>query len=219
MGTIWWQLNDTWPVTSWAVVDASGRPKPAWYALRDAYAPRLLTIQPRGSSLAVVAVNDTAERWVIAGDVRRLDVDGRTRAGAELDVVLDAWSCRLVVLPPAVATSASPERELLVAEAGTTRAWWWFVADRDFAYAAPRFDVAVMTEAPGRHRIRLVADRLVRDVALFVDRLAPGAEVDRQLVTALAGEPIDLVVTGLDTADGTVLATRPICRTANDLVV
>ncbi len=219
MGTIWWQLNDSWPVTSWAVVDASGRPKPAWYALRDAYASRLLTIQPRGSSLVVVAVNDTAEPWVVAGDVRRLDVDGRTRAGAELDAVVEPWSCGLVVLPSAVATSASPERELLLAEAGTSRAWWWFVADRDFAYPAPRFDVDVTTEAPGRHRVRLVPDRLVRDLALFVDRLAPGAEVDRQLITALPGEPIDLVVTGLDTVDETVLSTRPVGRTANDLVI
>src|SRR5690606_29030544 len=47
MGTIWWQLNDCWPVTSWAIVDAGGGRKPAWYALRDAYAPRLVTIQPR----------------------------------------------------------------------------------------------------------------------------------------------------------------------------
>ena len=27
MGTIWWQLNDCWPVTSWAVVDGGGAPQ------------------------------------------------------------------------------------------------------------------------------------------------------------------------------------------------
>src|ERR1041384_6436219 len=43
MGSVLWQLNDCWPVTSWAVVDGAGRLKPAWYALRRAYAPRLLT--------------------------------------------------------------------------------------------------------------------------------------------------------------------------------
>ena len=39
MGAIVWQLNDCWPVTSWAAVDGDGRRKPLWYALRRAYAP------------------------------------------------------------------------------------------------------------------------------------------------------------------------------------
>ena len=39
------------------------------------------------------------------------------------------------------------------------------------------------------------------------------------LITALPGELIDLVVTGLDTVDETVLAARPVGRTANDLVL
>ena len=33
-GTIVWQLNDCWPVTSWAAIDGDGRPKPLYYALR-----------------------------------------------------------------------------------------------------------------------------------------------------------------------------------------
>ncbi|MGK5678864.1 glycosyl hydrolase 2 galactose-binding domain-containing protein [Actinoplanes sp. URMC 104] len=51
-GTIMWQLNDCWPVTSWAAVDGDGRKKPLWYALRAAYADRLLTFQPRPAAPA-----------------------------------------------------------------------------------------------------------------------------------------------------------------------
>ena len=47
-----WQLNDCWPVTSWAAVDGDGRRKPLWYALRRSYRDRLLTIQPRDGELA-----------------------------------------------------------------------------------------------------------------------------------------------------------------------
>ena len=36
-GSIVWQLNDCWPVTSWAAVDGDGRAKPLLYALRQAY--------------------------------------------------------------------------------------------------------------------------------------------------------------------------------------
>ncbi|MBP0587642.1 hypothetical protein J8J22_21515, partial [Mycobacterium tuberculosis] len=55
MGAIVWQLNDCWPVTSWAAVDGYGRKKPLWYALRAVYDPHLLTIQPREGGLAIVA--------------------------------------------------------------------------------------------------------------------------------------------------------------------
>jgi beta-mannosidase len=40
VGAIVWQLNDCWPVVSWAAVDGAGRRKPLWYALRAAYADR-----------------------------------------------------------------------------------------------------------------------------------------------------------------------------------
>ena len=82
MGTIWWQINDCWPVTSWAVVDGGGVPKPAWFALRDVYRPQLITVQPRGSALVVFAVNDSSESWVVEGTVRRLRFDGTVLADA-----------------------------------------------------------------------------------------------------------------------------------------
>ena len=217
MGTIWWQLNDSWPVTSWALLDASGRPKPAWYALRDTYAPRLLTIQPRGAALAAVAVNDTAEPWRVDGAVRRHDLAGGVLAAAALDLVVDAWSVGMVVLPTGVSTPASPAREHLLADAGGMRAWWWFVADRDVAYPPTPLEAEVDAVAPGRHRVRLVSDGLVRDLTLFVDRLAPGAEVDRQMISALAGEVIEVEVSGLADVDAVEISSPPVCRTANDL--
>jgi beta-mannosidase len=38
MGTLLWQLNDCWPVTSWSILDASKIPKASWYAVKNAYA-------------------------------------------------------------------------------------------------------------------------------------------------------------------------------------
>nr|BFE84482.1 hypothetical protein GCM10020093_070830 [Planobispora longispora] len=59
MGTIVWQLNDCWPVTSWAAVDGDGRRKPLWYALRRVYADRLLGVLDG----VVAVVNDGDEPW------------------------------------------------------------------------------------------------------------------------------------------------------------
>ncbi len=38
-GALVWQLNDCWPVTSWAIVDSLLRPKPAYYVVRRELAP------------------------------------------------------------------------------------------------------------------------------------------------------------------------------------
>jgi beta-mannosidase len=48
MGTLYWQLNDIWPVTSWASIDYSGRYKGLQYAAKRFYNPILLSCEEIG---------------------------------------------------------------------------------------------------------------------------------------------------------------------------
>ena len=45
MGSLLWQLNDCWPVTSWSITDYSRQPKAAWYAVREAYRDDVLPVK------------------------------------------------------------------------------------------------------------------------------------------------------------------------------
>ena len=47
MGTLYWQLNDAWPVTSWSSIDYYGRPKVLQERLKTLYAPVLLSIDQK----------------------------------------------------------------------------------------------------------------------------------------------------------------------------
>ncbi|KAJ9119092.1 hypothetical protein QFC22_003583 [Naganishia vaughanmartiniae] len=44
-GALVWQLNDSWPVSSWAIIDYFLRPKPAYYSIKRELAPVSVGIQ------------------------------------------------------------------------------------------------------------------------------------------------------------------------------
>jgi beta-mannosidase len=221
MGTIVWQLNDCWPVTSWAAVDGDGRRKPLWYALRRAYADRLLTVQPADDGLALVAVNDGPDHWRTPVTVTRLTLTGEPGAETMLDLDVPPQSAATVPLPAELATADQPHRELLLAEAvGTAqRAFWFFAEDRDIPYPSAGYE-AVAESAVGATghvtRVRVTARTILRDLVLAADRLDPTAEVDDNLVTLLPGETITFTVHSAEPLDPTALTAPPVLRCVND---
>ncbi|MBT8228216.1 MAG: glycoside hydrolase family 2 protein [Dactylosporangium sp.] len=217
MGTILWQLNDCWPVTSWAVVDGDGRPKPAWYALRAAYADRLLTIQPRPAGLAVVAVNDGATPWSDRIEVVRRTIAGIPRAKALLTVEVPPGAARTVALPPDVAVTADPAAELIVAGRGAGRALWFFAEDPDLASGPPAYQ-AHAEPVDGGYRVSVTAVSLLRDVLIQPDRLDPAARVDEALVTLLPGETGTFQIRTGASLDPASLTTPPVLRCASHLL-
>lgn len=191
MGTIWWQFNDCWPVTSWAVVDGDRRLKPAWYALRASYADRLVTIQPRDEGLAAVFINDGAEAWTGQAVIRRLTFDGSTLTTHEFEVSLVGGSSIEVSLPHDIANPGDPRSELLVVEiAAADPAFWFYEPDVVLDYEAPRLSVQMSRATPAETgfvtTLLVSADHLVRDLALIND-LPSDAVVDNQLQTILPG--------------------------------
>nr|WP_258545036.1 hypothetical protein [Micromonospora provocatoris] len=218
-GTVVWQLNDCWPVTSWSAIDGDGRRKPLWYALRRAYADRLLTVQPRDGGPALVAVNDTADAWSGPASVTRLTVTGEPRAKTSVDLDVPAYSSVVVALPADLARPDDGRAELLVADAGDTvdRALWFFAEDRDVRWPAARWD-ATAEPADGGVRVRVTARTVLRDLTLFPDRLDPAAQVDRALVTLLPGESATFTVHAPGPLDADALTRRPVLRCVNDLI-
>jgi beta-mannosidase len=57
-GSLFWQLNDCWPVTSWAVIDSALRPKAAYYYAKKFFAPVLVGFEKRQDGLDVWVAND-----------------------------------------------------------------------------------------------------------------------------------------------------------------
>jgi len=62
-GSLIWQLNDCWPVQSWAILDSDGDYKALGYELRRLYDDNLLSIDRDGDKVTVWAMNDGLEPW------------------------------------------------------------------------------------------------------------------------------------------------------------
>ena len=84
-GSLIWQLNDCWPVQSWAVIDSSGRYKAAAYELRRLHDNSLLSLQRKNDKVFVHFVNDEpmAESLETTIVVKAINL--------ETGVTLNAW--------------------------------------------------------------------------------------------------------------------------------
>ena len=61
MGAIYWQLNDCWPVASWAGIDSRGRWKALHYAAARFFAPVAVSLVREERNWAVYVANETRE--------------------------------------------------------------------------------------------------------------------------------------------------------------
>ncbi|MGW3356213.1 glycosyl hydrolase 2 galactose-binding domain-containing protein [Streptomyces bungoensis] len=201
-GTVVWQLNDCWPVSSWAAIDGDGRLKPLYHELRRVYADRLLALLPpaeEGAAPALAVVNQSAEPWHTSVELRRLAADGTVLGRAVLDAGVAPRSVARLAVPGALAPDAKSAEEFLVADADGLRALHFPVPDKDFSYPVPRYDVVVESPAGadgGSVDVVVTAHTLVRDLLLQADRLGPHATCDTGLATLLPGERVRLAVRG-----------------------
>jgi beta-mannosidase len=193
MGMIVWQLNDNWPVVSWAAVDFAEQRKPLWYAIRDAYRPRLATIQPRDGGLSLVLVNDTPNDWTGSLSARRITVDGVELAHQRLEATVSARGALTIALAADVALPAEPSTELIVVQpidggsAGFGRALWNFTEVVDQGLDPDALDAKVH-RLPDGYAVTVTARSYLRDVTMQADRADANSRVDSGLVTLLPGE-------------------------------
>lgn len=216
-GSIIWQLNDCWPVSSWAAVDSRGRRKLLWYALRDLYDDHFLTIQPRptdglGGVPTVVASNLAGSSWEQTLSVQRCDLGGRVLDSLTTPVVVGPRDNLTIALPQSLITPADPSRELIVAQLGDRRALWWFVEDIDLALEPADLDII-----PGEAMITVTAHNLVKDLCLLCGPGDPVLTSGRRRLTLLPGQTAVLHLDSARPSDSTRPA-GPRLRSVNDLL-
>ncbi|TCL73910.1 glycoside hydrolase family 2 protein [Rhizobium sp. BK251] len=81
MGTIYWQLNDTWPVASWSSLDYGGRWKAMHYLVKRFFQPVAVAAIPSedGKTIRFSLVNDTTAEVSVDISISVLTMKGERR--------------------------------------------------------------------------------------------------------------------------------------------
>lgn len=177
-GTLYWQLNDCWPVVSWSSVDYFGRWKALHYAACRFYAPVLLSAEEEGTRVALHVTNDTLEPF--SGWVRwRLEnLEGEPLAGDEIPFTAkpQANTCVARLNLERQVTEENRREVILVYELLSAGGEWLsggvvpFVPNKHLALTDPGL-TAELKEAGGEWAVTVQTQRLARFVEVKFEGL------------------------------------------------
>jgi beta-mannosidase len=172
MGTLYWQLNDTWPVVSWSSRDYFGRWKALHYAAREAFAPLLLSPVLEGSAAEIWGVSDLLTATADTLHLELLDFDGTVLWQAPVPTILPPNSSTLLWERDTqeLLGDADPRRTVLTARMGNGEALLYFRRPGELELEAPAIHMELEPTEGGFH-LTLLADRLAKDVYLTLEEV------------------------------------------------
>ncbi|MCY1689467.1 hypothetical protein OVA29_00010 [Exiguobacterium sp. SL14] len=65
MGTLYWQLNDCWPVVSWSSIDYLGNWKALHYQVKRSFENQVILVEEKEGILTFYAINDQNENLMM----------------------------------------------------------------------------------------------------------------------------------------------------------
>jgi beta-mannosidase len=172
MGSLYWQLDDCWPVASWASIDYFGRWKALQYYARRFYADVLVSTSEEDGQIGVHAVSDLTVPLAATLEARLLDLSGATLWEKRQDVTLAPLvSEKHLVMPRAellsgrAATSVFLHVQLVADGKVVSENTRFFAPPKDITLGRPRIGTEIAPVDAG-FKVTLSADTLARHVRL-----------------------------------------------------
>jgi beta-mannosidase len=206
MGSIFWQLNDCWPVASWSSIDYYGRWKALQYYARRFYAPVLVSPHVEDGAVKVYVVSDKTEAAKGTLRVRLMDFEGKVLLEEKQDVSVAPLASKVYVdwsfLKLTQAGAADTSRVFVVAELTADG-----VVSRNITYLAPTKEVHLKPATlkvetvgdKGKMRIRITSPVLARSVYLSFGNL--DVKLSDNYFDVLPGETVEVTAETKESLD------------------
>jgi len=210
MGTLYWQLNDCWPVTSWSGLDYYGRWKALHYHVKRAYANVMVHGHNHDGTIYIFLVNDLPEGKQVTLQAELMDLEGHTELSYEKELELPPMISMLV--DTVRAFEGAPEDKMLVIRLKIDDE----VVSRSFQYYVPTKDLSLPDpglnwEVSGK-KVVITAEKLARQV--FLEARGLDGRFSDNFFDMAAGETRSIRFTG--EADAVQLTDKLIIRSIYD---
>lgn len=194
MGSLYWQLNDSWPTISWATVDYYGRWKASHYAARDANAALMISPTVENDKLVVYAVSDLLEQQNSDLHISLISFFGDTLYSSTTGVtVLPNQSSKIFTLALDELSKNGLDKSKVVIHAvlksgNEVKAenLYYFVTPKELELPAAKISVSARKTGSG-YEIQLTSDVLVKN--LFIDTAFPDVFFSDNYFDLLPGKP------------------------------
>ncbi|HVN56788.1 MAG TPA: glycoside hydrolase family 2 protein [Bacteroidales bacterium] len=77
MGSLFWQMNDVWPVASWSCLDFQNNPKPFYYTAKKAFEPVIVVPANYKNDFTLSVVSDKQQAFSARIEMKILDFSGK----------------------------------------------------------------------------------------------------------------------------------------------
>jgi beta-mannosidase len=206
MGSLFWQLNDCWPVASWSSIDYFGRWKALQYYARRFYAPVLVSPHVEDGTLAVYVVSDRLEPVAASLRARVISLDGRTLDDTTLAVNIPAQSSQ-VHLRTALSRLQAKGIDFSQVVVATDLTADGRTLSSNLVYLVPTHEIhlpaaaieSVVVSGADGCRLRLSAKVLARSVHVTFGKL--DARPSDDYFDLIPGQPVEIRVEGAASAE------------------
>jgi beta-mannosidase len=207
MGSIFWQLNDCWPVASWSSIDYYGRWKALQYYARRFYAPILVSPHVEDGSLKVYIVSDKTKAAPATLRVRLMDFGGKVLLEDSHAVDVTPLDSKVYLDWPlkklSDAGAADTSRVFIAAELTANGAQ----ISRNLVYLAPTKEIHLKpaalkvetTGGNGSYKVRITSPVLARSVYLSFGDL--DVKLSDNYFNLLPGETAEITATSAVSLD------------------
>jgi beta-mannosidase len=196
MGSLYWQLNDCWPVASWSSIDYYGRWKALHYYARRFYDDVLVSPWDENNKLSVYVVSDKLQKLPAELRVRVLGFDGKPLLDKNQSVEIPELSSKVYatfsradLLKDTDAQHAFAVFDLIADGKVISRNVWLFDRTRNVALPSPTIQADV-TGAAGAYTLKLQSPVLARDI--YASFGNTDVEISDNYFDLLPNEPVTL---------------------------
>ncbi|XMO86761.1 glycoside hydrolase family 2 protein [Algibacter sp. AS12] len=206
MGTMYWQINDCWPVASWSSTDYYKKWKALHYAVKKAYEPILLTIHKEGEDLVIHGVSDKLK--ALKGELKLsiLDFSGKELHIEKHAVVLNKnTSTELLRKQTYLISKGFNKKDMVLKvefyknnEKPLAKNLFYLEKPKNLNLEKPTIQTAINTK-DGKTYLKLSSDRLVKN--LYINFKNQEVFISDNYFDVLPNEEIVLGLTSKENID------------------